>query len=67
MSQDVIHRVLVSQYSGCVEKNVETKFLSLHSSLHYHRIGRLEPNVLHPDSSGARGQVLLMDSHTSGV
>ena len=33
-----------------------TKVLSLHSALHYHRIGKPEPDVLHSESSGTRGK-----------
>ena len=61
-----------TRYS-CVEKLALAmiiavqKFLSLHFAPHNHCIGRTEPYVLHPDSSGARGQVLPMDSHTIGV
>ena len=49
-----------TRYS-CVEKLALAmiiavqKILSLHFALHNHYIGRPEPDVLHPNSSGARG------------
>ena len=46
---------------------VVQKFLSLHFASYYHHIGRLEPNVLHSDSSGTQGQVLPLDRHPSRV
>ena len=44
-----------------------TKIFSLHFAPPYHYIGRLDPYVLHLDWLGGWGQVLSMDSHTTGV
>ena len=58
-----------TRYS-CMDKLALATFiaiLSLHFAPHNHRIGIPEPYVLHPDLSGAQGQVFPMDSYLTRV